>query len=194
MLSTLGFIFLALIILIAAGNCVSSKKVIHGAYWLLVAAIGTAGMTWMLGAEYIAVTQLLVYAGAVGILTVFTVMVTARSHASASREVKLSWSALILTLGFFALIAYGIIQTPGLADFVSANEPVALEYFGAYLFDIDGHAFAFEIASLVLLVALVAAVWWTKDRDDTETEDDTEAKSDNGAEDLEAVDSEEGGQ
>ena len=168
MLSLIAFVVLGLVILAAAINCVSSRNVIHGAYWLLLAAVGTAGMTWFLGAEYIAITQMLIYAGAVGILTVFTVMVTQRSYESSTREVKLSWSALILALGFFALIAYGIISTPELAQFTTSADPIPLAEFGTYLFDVDGHALAFEIASLVLLVALVAAVWWTKDKDDSE--------------------------
>jgi len=162
MLNLIAFVILGLVVLTAAINCVSSRNVIHGAYWLLLAAIGTAGITWFLGAEYIAITQLLIYAGAVGILTVFTVMVTQRSYESSTREVKLSWSALILALGFFALITYGIISTSGLEQFTVAAEPIALADFGKYLFDLEGHAFAFEIASLVLLVALVAAVWWTR--------------------------------
>ncbi|MCL2526696.1 MAG: NADH-quinone oxidoreductase subunit J [Coriobacteriia bacterium] len=168
MLSMLAFIILGLIVLTGAINCVSSRNVIHGAYWLLLTAVGTAGTTWFLGAEYLAITQLLIYAGAVGILTVFTVMVTARSYESSEREVKLSWSALILSGGFFALVVYGITQTPALASFTTTVEPLALSQFGAYMFDIDGQAFAFEIASLVLLIALVAAVWWTKDKDDDE--------------------------
>jgi len=166
MLNMIAFIVLALVVLVAAANCVSSRNIIHGAYWLLLTAIGIAGMTWFLGAEYIAIVQLLIYAGAVGILTVFSVMVTARSYEGATRETKLSWSALALALAFFALVAYGVIATPTLANFYTINEAIPLAEFGKYLFDIDGHAFAFEIASLVLLLALIAAVWWTKDTDD----------------------------
>jgi NADH-quinone oxidoreductase subunit J len=163
MLNAIAFVLLGLVILVAAIKSVSSRNVIHAAYWLLLCAIGTAGMTWFLGAEYIAIAQLLIYAGAVGILTVFTVMVTQRSHEDSSREVKLSWSALVLAIGFFALIAYGVISTPQLADLSTAATPLPLAEFGSYLFDVDGHAFAFEIAALVLLVSLVAAVWWTKE-------------------------------
>ena len=177
MLSMAAFTILSSIILIAAISCVSSRNVIHGAYWLLLAGIGTAGMTWFLGAEYIAITQLLIYAGAVGILTVFTVMMTQRSYKSASREVKLSWSALILTFAFFALIVYGVVSTPELATFANTAEPIELAEFGAYLFAVEGNAFAFEIAALVLLMALVAAVWWTKgvaeDEDQKPPADDT---------------------
>jgi len=168
MLNMIAFVILGLITLMAAINCVASRNVIHGAYWLLLTAIATAGMTWFLGAEYIAITQLLIYAGAVGILTVFTVMVTARSYESSTREVKLSKSAALLAIGFFALIVYGVVSTPELAQFNTIAEPIALAEFGKYLFDLDGHAFSFEIASLVLLVALVAAVWWTKDKDGDE--------------------------
>ncbi|MCL2403582.1 MAG: NADH-quinone oxidoreductase subunit J [Coriobacteriia bacterium] len=162
MLSMIAFGVLALIILTAAIKCVSSRNVIHGAYWLLLCAVGTAGMTWFLGAEYLAIAQLLIYAGAVGILTIFTVMVTHRSLAQASREVKLSWSVLVLALGFFGLIAYGVIATPQLAQFTTAAEPIPFAEFGMTLFNLDGYTFALEAAALVLLVAIIAAVWWTK--------------------------------
>ncbi|MCL2746860.1 MAG: NADH-quinone oxidoreductase subunit J [Coriobacteriia bacterium] len=166
MLSMIAFVVLALTVLVAAIKCVSSRNVIHGTYWLLLCAVGTAGMTWFLGAEYLAITQLLIYAGAVGILTMFTVMVTHRSHNTASREVKLSWSVLLLALGFFGLVAYGVILTPQLAHFTTVAEPIPFAEFGLALFDVNGQAFAFEVAALVLLVALIAAVWWTKDNDD----------------------------
>ncbi|MCL2379479.1 MAG: NADH-quinone oxidoreductase subunit J [Coriobacteriia bacterium] len=165
MLSAVAFSVLGFVILVAAINCISAENVIHGAYWLLLCAIGVAGMTWFMGAEYLAVTQLLLYAGAVSILTIFTVMVTHRSYESACTESKLSVSAVILSLAFLGLVAYGIIMTPELAAFTTAQEPMELADFGAELFAIDGHAFAFEIASLVLLAALIAAVWWSKDSD-----------------------------
>lgn len=165
MLSMIAFVVLALTVLASAIMCVSSRKVIHGAYWLLLCAVGTAGMSWFLGAEYLAITQLLVYGGAVGVLTVFTVMVTQRSYETASREVRLSWSVLLLSLGFFALISYGVLSTPNIASLTTLAEPVPFADFGIMLFDPSGHAFAFEVAALVLLVAIIAAVWWTKDSD-----------------------------
>jgi NADH:ubiquinone oxidoreductase subunit 6 (subunit J) len=116
---------------------------------------------WFLGAEYIAITQLLVYAGAVSILTIFTVMVTHRSHSDASRDTKPSWSALALAVALFALVAVGILTSPSLSALSTAAEPLDLATFGALMFSPNGHTLAFEIASLVLLVALIAAVHWS---------------------------------
>ena len=166
MLNAFAFVILGFVILLSAASCVTSRNVVHAAFWLLLCAATSAGMVWYLGAEYIAITQLFVYAGAVSILTIFAVMVTHRSYEDASREVKLSWSALILVVAFFALVAFGILQTPGLADYSEALGAYDLKIFGSLMFATEGHVLAFELASLVLLVALIAAVWWTKDCDD----------------------------
>ena len=166
MLNAIAFVILGFLILLSAASCVTSRNVVHGAFWLLLCAATSAGMVWYLGAEYIAITQLFVYAGAVSILTIFAVMVTHRSYDDASREVKTSWSALILVVAFFALIAFGVLNTPGFASLTEAIGPYDLKIFGALMFSTEGHVLAFELASMVLLVALIAAVWWTKDSDD----------------------------
>jgi len=165
MLNALAFITLGFLILIAATSCVTSHNVVHAAFWLLLCAAAAAGMVWYLGAEYIAITQLFVYAGAVSILTIFAVMVTHRSYDDASREVKLSWSALILSGGFFALVAYGILNSSELSGLSKAIEAYDLKTFGELMFMPEGHVLTFELASMVLLVALVAAVWWTQPED-----------------------------
>jgi len=166
MLNAIVFVVLGFLVLVGAASCVTSNNIVHGAFWLLLCAVASAGMIWYLGAEYIAITQLMVYAGAVSILTIFTVMVTQRSYEDTSREAKLSWSALILAVGFFALLAYGILSTPEFATYTEALPSYDLPTFGALMFAPEGHVLAFELASMVLIVALIAAVWWTKDTDD----------------------------
>jgi NADH-quinone oxidoreductase subunit J len=166
MLNAIAFSILGIAVLFGAVSTITATNVIHAAFWLLECAVASAGLIWFLGAEYIAIMQLLVYAGAVGILVIFTVMVTHRSYEDAERAVKTSWTSLLIALALFALVAYGILTSPELATLNTAAPLVALKDFGLAMFNPDGWTLGFEVASLILTVALIAAVWWTKDGDD----------------------------
>jgi NADH-quinone oxidoreductase subunit J len=172
MLSISAFLLLAFVMLLAAFSCVTARNEVHAAYWLLACALAAAGLVWFLGAEYIAILQLLVYAGAVGILVVFTVMVTHRNYADAERPAQHPLPALACTVALFALLAYGILSSRDLAGATTPASALDLATFGAELFAPEGWTLAFELASLILTVALVAAVWWTRDTDEDRQETD----------------------
>lgn len=165
-LSGIAFCVLAFAALLGATLMLSSRNVVHAAYWLLECSVAVAGLIWFLGAEYVAIVQLLVYAGAVGILVVFTIMITLRSREDANRSVDFSWVAVAAATLFFGLIAYAVLTSQSLATAQLPVNAPSLVDFGAKMFSIDGFALPFEIASLVLTVALIAGVWWTKDGDD----------------------------
>lgn len=164
-LNAIAFGVLALSIVAGAVFLMGSRNVVHAAYWLLECSVATAAMIWFLGAEYVALVQLLVYAGAVGVLVIFTIMITLRSREDAERPIDFNPVALVAALAFFGFMAYAITNTT--LEHTAAL-PVAipeLADFGAQMFSIDGWAYAFELASLILTVALVAGVWWTRDGD-----------------------------
>ncbi|MCL2654908.1 MAG: NADH-quinone oxidoreductase subunit J [Coriobacteriia bacterium] len=165
MLNTIAFLVLGCAIILGAFSVVTVKNVMHAAYWLLEVAVAVAGLFYFMSAEYIAILQLLVYAGAVGMLLVFTVMITRRSRIDNERPAAFSLFALLASALLFAALAYGVLQSPTFAV-RAAPATVSMLTFGRTLFSTDGWVLAFEIASLLLTVALVAAVWWTKDRDD----------------------------
>lgn len=164
-LNGIAFMALSFLALLGALGMLSARNIVHATYWLLECALATAGIIWFLGAEYIAIVQLLVYAGAVGILVVFTIMITLRSREDAERSVDFSIGGTIAALAFFALMTYVIITSPSLSAAQLPAKALSLVDFGKQMFSIDGFALPFEIASLVLTVALVAGVWWTKDGD-----------------------------
>jgi NADH-quinone oxidoreductase subunit J len=156
------FAGLAAVTLGGAFGMLFSRSVVHAAFWLLAVSIAAAGLFALLSANYVALIQLLVYAGAVAILNIFTIMITLRRREDAVRSRDVSSSALLLAFGFFLLVAIAIFggsigEAEQLADYPGVAE------FGALLFSVDGWALPFEIASLVLTAALVAAVWWSKE-------------------------------
>lgn len=161
---TVATIALGFVVLGSAFMMLASRSVVHSAYWLLAVSLGAAGLFAVLSASYLALVQLLVYAGAVAILNIFTIMITLRRREDAYRSREFSWPAALMALVFFGVVAFSVSQTklptaptmdafPGIADF------------GQLLFSVDGWALPFEIASLVLTAALIAAVWWSREED-----------------------------
>lgn len=165
-LNSIAFIVLAFGMILGALASMTSRNVLHAAFWLLELAISAAGFFYFLNADYIALMQLMVYAGAVGVLIVFTIMITLRSREDAMRPRDFSIFALIVAVAFFGFMAYAILNSPSMAVDLSTATLPSIADFGEQLFAIDGYALPFEIASLVLTVALIAAVWWTRDGDD----------------------------
>jgi len=161
-----AFGLLALCAIGGALGVMSSRNVVHAAFWLLEVMLAVAGLYLLLSAEFLALVQVLVYAGAVSVLLLFVIMLTLRRREDAVRPLDASLAAGALT------VVFGGILYAGLADFAPKLAPMPdpvpdVAAFGLMLFTPDGGwVLPFEIASLVLLVALVAAVWWSREGGD----------------------------
>ncbi|TLM80612.1 MAG: hypothetical protein FDZ75_08270, partial [Actinobacteria bacterium] len=145
MLSTVNGIVFALLAIAAVGGSVMmlwSRNVIHAAFWLLEVSVVAAGLFLLLGADYVALVQLLVYAGAVAILTIFTVMITLRRREDAERPRDLSAIALGMGALFFALVAVGVLAWNPVAVPMPTVQPDIVA-FGRQLFAPDGWALPF---------------------------------------------------
>lgn len=164
-LSVIPFAVLAVATIYGAIMVMASRNVVHAAFWLLAVSVSSAGLIWFLGAEFIAILQLMVYAGAVSVLVIFTIMITLRSRKDAERSTDFSWAGILAAGAFYALIAFAITASIS-ADVTQPSGPSTdLAAFGAKMFSLDGWALPFEVASLVLTVALIAGVMWSKDGD-----------------------------
>ncbi|MDO5741153.1 MAG: NADH-quinone oxidoreductase subunit J [Ornithinimicrobium sp.] len=155
-MSGLEVLFLAVALLTAGSALLSviARDVLHAALWLVVVLGGLAGCYLVLGAELVALVQLLVYVGAVIVLVLFALMltrdggvpvVTSRGQRAGSALVG---AGVTILLGGTLLIAFGWDQVR--VDGPS-NTEVATGIFGIYVWP-------FELLSALLLLALVAAV------------------------------------
>jgi len=160
--SGVAFVVLAVATVGGALAMLSSRNIVHAAFWLLEVCVATAGVYLLLEADYIALVQLLIYAGALAILLIFTIMITLRSREEAVRPADFSPLGLALAATFFAVVVMGIAGWNGAIVRLPEQAP-DLVAFGKLLFSPDGWAAPFEIASLVLTAALVAAVLWSKE-------------------------------
>ena len=149
----------ALVAAVAAVLAVTSRHVVHAALWLVAALGALAGVYLALGAEVVALVQLLVYVGAVVVLVLFALMLT-RAPIGVRRDLDASPGrrvvAALAGLGVAGLVGGTLVVavgdsgvTPDLAR--GAPAPIGRAIFGGWLLP-------FELLSVLLLAALVAAL------------------------------------
>ena len=157
-----AFVVLAIAVLGGAVAMLSTKNVVHAAFWLLEVSVAAAGVYFLLGADYIALVQLLVYAGAVAVLMIFSIMITLRRREDAIRPRDFSALGALLGVVFCGLMLF-LVRGHHVAVARMPKIAPDLYGFGRLLFSVKGWAVPFEIASLVLTAALVGAVWWARE-------------------------------
>lgn len=138
----------------AGALAVTSRAVLHAALWLVVALGGLAGCYLTLGAELVALVQLLVYVGAVVVLVLFALMLTREgaTPVDAGRGHRvlaaLVGGGVTLLLGTVLVEAFGTARAPVAGP---GADVIGEQVFGTWVWP-------FELLSVVLLVALVGAV------------------------------------
>ncbi len=144
---------------------VTSRQVVHAALWLVVSLGAIAGLYLLLGAEVIALVQLLVYVGAVVVLVLFALMLTrAPTGPSADLDSPLPVKVLAGVVGAATTVLVGsalLAADPGLVERrPERGEALPL---GEVLF--ANWVLPFELVSVLLLAALVAAVAVSRGRE-----------------------------
>lgn len=150
------FWFFTVVTLGSAAVVVFSRNIIYSAFALLFTFFGVAGLYVLLGADFIAITQLLIYVGGILVLLVFGVMLTNKVVSveikSGTMNVGLAMVVVSLTAGTIAGIFYATqwrVVSSGITQSTTAGE------LGTMM--MTSYLLPFEVASVVLLVALIGA-------------------------------------
>jgi NADH-quinone oxidoreductase subunit J len=157
-------LFYTLATLSVAGGLlmVSQKNPLAGAFSLILSLCSLAGLFAMLHAEFVFILQILVYAGAIMVLIIFTIMLL-NLKKEELQEAPVGWMRLLLTATLCALGAFGAIQVFGDVD-VAPLEVAAgfgnIESVGRSM--LSDFVYPFEVISLILLVAVVGVVLLAK--------------------------------
>src|SRR5258708_5877521 len=165
-LATLIFWIIAVILVGAALMVVGLRNIVHSAMALVLVFAMAAGIYVLLNAEFIAIVQILVYAGAVTILVLFALMLTRLGGQDRSNPTNKQWA---IALVICALLGVSIIYAAttsqkAVATFSSGASQVPqnvnnVARIGQLLYSpTNSYVLPFEIASLVLLVAIVGAI------------------------------------
>jgi len=152
------FFFFALITLASASIVVFSRNIIYSAFSLLFTFFGVAGLYVLLNADFIAVAQVLIYVGGILVLLLFGVMLT---NKIISVDLKTGMMQTVPASVVIGMLAGALGTTFGLTDWKTGNHtPPVLTTTGSIgeLF-MTSYLLPFEIASVVLLVALIGAVF-----------------------------------
>lgn len=158
----LVFYTLALILLYAALSVITTRNPVYAALFLVLAFFTAAGIWLLLEAEFLAITLVLVYVGAVMVLFLFVVMML---DINLDRLREGFWQALPVALPVGGLMAVEMVMIVGVnnfgADKVLAPAAKPADYsntaaLGRVLY--TDYLLAFELAAVVLLVAIVAAI------------------------------------
>jgi NAD(P)H-quinone oxidoreductase subunit 6 len=155
-LSTAVFYLVAILTVGSALVVAFSRNIIYSAFSLLGTFAGVAGLYVFLGADFVAGVQLLIYVGGILVLILFAVMLT---HRITDVEITNRAAGRIPALIITGLFIYLLIQTVRQTSWVKVKE-VVYQPTTAKIGDLflENYLLPFELASLVLLAALIGAV------------------------------------
>jgi NADH-quinone oxidoreductase subunit J len=144
---------LAFVAAISAASVLFVKEVFHATLLLLICLICVAGIFVTFNAEFLAIVQLLVYAGGVILLVVFGIMLTVRNRPFQEPASQNMVMPGIVGLLLFAILVFGLDRP---ATPVTETTDLSPEVIGALL--MTRYAIAFEVAGMLLLVSLIGAI------------------------------------
>ncbi len=158
------FILVSVITIGSALAVVTNRNLFHAALALMVTFLGVAGLYVLLEAGFLAAAQLLVYIGAISILIIFAIMMTRRLMQAAELPFNSQWglglfaAIVVFAVLFFVIGSYWPLQP----DAVMPPPPISgdsVVNLGMAFVSANDLVLAFELASVLLLAALVGAVW-----------------------------------
>lgn len=161
--AVIAFWLLSLVTIVSALLVVLRRNLVHSVLWLIVTFIGVAGIFLLLNADYLAVVQILVYAGAVCIMVVFGVMLTHRGDIKKSNPVNGLFKIAAPVAALLLIVIGALAAKAGNAWSVSNSQVPAdtVQNIATLLF--SKYMVPFEVAALLLLVALIGAVVLAKE-------------------------------
>ena len=174
MLETVLFYIFGTVAVVSAILVITQRNVVHSAMFLAATLLAVAGIFLTLHAEFLAGVQVIVYVGGILVLFVFVIMLVALDRTATERQFNRQWTLAVLTsailISEFAYVIYKGNEPFALPPVVAPPaSPVAgnSQLVGTALY--TTYLLPFEIASILLLVAIVGAVVLSKKK--TQAED-----------------------
>ena len=151
------FYLFAFVTVVSGLLVVTMKDIFHCALFLILCLFSVAGIYVLLGADFIAAVQVLLYVGAISVLMIFAIMLTAKvSGIGVKQQNEQVPIAIITTVAFVAIALYGLGKTIwNIKDDVQIPDNTTMEI-GKLL--MTRYVVPFEIVSVVLLAALIGAI------------------------------------
>jgi NADH-quinone oxidoreductase subunit J len=175
MFETVVFYAFAAVLLLSGLRVITARNPVHGALFLVLAFFTAAGLWLLLRAEFLAIALVVVYVGAVMVLFLFVVMML---DINIEHVREGFWSNLPLALVVGVIMVWEMVTVLAYRYWGTAPRQLPPGYsntkeLGRQLY--TDYAFAFEVAAVILLVAIIAAIALTlRRRKDTRSQDASE--------------------
>jgi NADH-quinone oxidoreductase subunit J len=164
MLQQVLFIIFGVITLGAALMMVTRRNVFHAALFMILSFFGVAGLYVLLEAPFLAGVQLFIYIGGISILIIFAIMLTRDMMDPSIVGRNSQWiAAAVVTVALCAVLVWTVMSFDWAATSGAVPEDT-ITRLGKALVDQEGLALPFEVASVLLLVALIGAVTIARER------------------------------
>lgn len=171
-LNQLMFVLFSAIIIVFSIMTVISRKILRAAVYLLFVLVSTSGLYFMLNYQFLAAVQLTLYAGGIVVLIIFSILLTSQIS---QRFEPIGWKKSLFSA--MASIAGAILCITTLLDYkfsatTEAAKAVNMKLIGKSLlsYDYDGYVLPFEVISVLLIAAMVAAIVIAKKADPKKTQ------------------------
>jgi NADH-quinone oxidoreductase subunit J len=163
------FLVAAAVTLAAGIVVVTARNLVHAALSLIVTFFAVAVLFVLLQAGFLAAVQVVLYIGAIAILIIFAIMLTRRvMQDTGPQSNRQWWLAAILGAALFAALFMVLRQVPAFQQAATTapavDADIALRSLGAALVDPNQYMLPFELASILLLVALIGSIVIAGDR------------------------------
>jgi NADH-quinone oxidoreductase subunit J len=155
----LVFFLLAALAVIGALSLILQKHPIHSALSLIVVMVSLAGLYLLLGAEFVAAVQIIVYGGAIMVLFVLVIMLLnagAEEHTDFSKLAK--FGGLPLALALTGLLAAAMIHDGGSVSNSGGTDIALASTSGISMMLFSTFVYPFELTSFLILVAIMGAL------------------------------------
>jgi len=172
MFETWLFFAFAAVLLVSGALVITARNPVHGVLFLVLAFFTAAGIWLLLRAEFLAIALVVVYVGAVMVLFLFVVMML---DINIERVREGFWRNLPIALVVGGIMVIEMVAVLSHRYYGAAARPVTVGYsntkeLGRVLY--TQYAYAFEIAAVLLLVAIIAAIALTlRQRKDSRSQD-----------------------
>jgi NADH-quinone oxidoreductase subunit J len=165
MLDTIFFYSFALMTLLGALLTITRRNPVHCAIWLIVSLLGVAGLFLLQKAEFLFAVQIVLYVGGIMVLFLFVIMLVNLDESAKLRQFNHQWIAALLAAVAVGAEGWYLLRR-GLPDLPAAlPDPTPggnVERLADVLF--SRYLLPFEVASILLLVAIVGSVVMAKKR------------------------------
>ncbi len=165
--ATLFYIMATMLVAFAILTVMASNPV-RSAVYLISALLSMAGLFFLLGAEFVGAVQILVYVGGIMVLFLFVIMLVSVRELESQRKVDRQWKTalalgIVLSFELVFLVVRGadVFRTDTIdQEWILQTQTLNTETVGGLLY--STYLLPFEIASVLLLVAMIAAVVLTQ--------------------------------